>query len=849
MTLALYGKSKRRQAGLLASALIAVLLATMAAVLWLGTARADAVTGGVNTTTAGGVVQDGNTKYTAKCDVYLKAAQVGGNNLGPDGIWYIHVVDPSGATVLTPGVGFITATVTKGDFASYLDASAVSHVAIGGVVPLCAIGTYADTPNNGGEYKAEASYNDSTFKGGNKADNFKVNVAPPTISKTQSSQVSDDSAKFYWAISVANPAGSPQTVRVSDTGATFVAQTSPNPASGTCTGLGVDCTVAASQTLIIRVSKPKPAAICSPQTVPNTAILSVVDGTAVTQVGTSTATPDYTVPASTGEQCASKGTLTVRKVGNFAAGLAPAGFSGPITGTTSGTWSADVGGSDSKTVTAGTGYGVSETTTGFPLSVTGGTVTGAQYKVLASSTDQCGTTGFSAIAPTGLTVSVGGETVVCVQNTFEATQVLQGSVVVKKDYVLNGGTKVVPVVHVEDLFDPTPNIDAGGVNDATHSQWEPVPVNTSGIVTVWEDLPAGWTTNGPPTVSGSCEVAQLSFLTAGELLQSSEQLAADVSDPNAIVELTVRTDGTCIVTFHNVRIETSRKIRIGKVTATATHPAEAFTGTIAPGAPTTFSASLPANAGTGPIGEYVMSSQVAQVVTETNIPANWTLDGYAVTSDTDDVKTCSPTASYTGTSASVPAGSGTYLVCIKNTYTPPIVPPGAITVTKTTTLNGSPQPQERIGWHIQVTSAACSVNLTQDTDAAGKATFSNLPVCNDYVVSEDTGNAPFAGYTAVTASTVTAVAVTSNGNTPVGFTNNRVFNPPPICQFGCSPVIISTPTAPPPTPTIVPPTPTVAPPTPTPTKAVDVVAGEKTPGAIATPLAPSTGSGFFGGDG
>lgn len=750
MTLALHGKSKRRQMGLLTAALMAVVLAAVGGVLWMGVAGAvpSSVTGAVNTSTSAGTVQNGNTKYTNKCDVYLRAAQQGNSNLGPDGTWYIKVTDPSGATLLTPNPpGYITATVSGGKFVSYKDFGGTSHTATNDVVPLCAVGTYSDTPNSGGEYKAWASISTGFADSDSKTDNFKVKLADPTISKSQS-QVSQDPTSFYWSISVNNPAAADQTVRVSDTGATFVAQTSPNPASGTCTGLGVDCTVKAKQTLVIGVSKLKPAATCSPQTMSNTATLSVVDGQTVTQLTSSKATPDYIVAASTGEQCSSQGTLTVRKVGNFSAGVVAGGFSGPISGPSaySSTWSADVGGQDSKTVTAGTGYAVSETTTGFPLNVTDGTVNGAQYKVLASPTEECGTSGFTASAPSNLTVTTGAETVVCVQNTFSDTQEIRGSVIVKKEYVLNGGTKVVPVVHVEDLNDPTPAIDGNGLNDATHSQWEPVPVDTSGLVSVWEDLPAGWTTSGPPTISG-CQIPDHSFL-----VQASENLVfVPPADANTAVQVLVDPEGICTVTFHNEQIAQTRTIRIGKVTTTATHPQEFFTGTIAPGTPGTFSVNLPANQSAGPITDYVMANQNGQVVTETNVPANWTVNGYTVKADANGKGSCSTTESYSGTSANVPSGSGTYLVCIRNTYTPP----------PTTT----PTP----------------------------------------------------------------------------------FNP---CAFGCAPLILNTPTPTvvPPTPTVVPPTPTVAPPTATPTKApVEEVEGAKTPGAIATPLAPSTGSGL--GDG
>jgi len=76
---------------------------------------------------------------------------------------------------------------------------------------------------------------------------------------------------------------------------------------------------------------------------------------------------------------------------------------------------------------------------------------------------------------------------------------------------------------------------------------------------------------------------------------------------------------------------------------------------------------------------------------------------------------------------------------------------------------------------------------------------------------------------------------------------------PPLVCTNCFPIILTTPvpttTAVPPTATPVPPTATVKPtekPEVKPTEPVDNVAGEKTPGALSTPIAPSTGSGLAG---
>ncbi len=116
----------------------------------------------------------------------------------------------------------------------------------------------------------------------------------------------------------------------------------------------------------------------------------------------------------------------------------------------------------------------------------------------------------------------------------------------------------------------------------------------------------------------------------------------------------------------------TRTIRVGKVTSTATHPAATFAGTITPGTPGAFSVGLTANQAVGTIVDYTMSSQAAQTVVETTLPANWALDGYSVTSDPTGTLTCSNTMTFS-TDNVVSAGAGTYLVCIKNHYTAPPV--------------------------------------------------------------------------------------------------------------------------------------------------------------------------------
>jgi len=175
-------------------------------------------------------------------------------------------------------------------------------------------------------------------------------------------------------------------------------------------------------------------------------------------------------------------------------------------------------------------------------------------------------------------------------------------------------------------------------------------------------------------------------------------------------------------------------------------------------------------------------------------------------------------------------------------------PLGSILVNKTTQLlvNGvlDSHKQDRSGWRITVTSAACGVSEMKTTDSSGNALFSGLPMCSDYVVAEDLKLPPAPGYSPVGPASVSNV--TPGATTPerIDFVNQRVVTTCTDCYTQPTP----TPTATTPpntaTPTNTPsPTATLAPNTPTP---VSTTAGEKTPGAP-TPIAPSTGAGVLGG--
>ncbi len=185
-------------------------------------------------------------------------------------------------------------------------------------------------------------------------------------------------------------------------------------------------------------------------------------------------------------------------------------------------------------------------------------------------------------------------------------------------------------------------------------------------------------------------------------------------------------------------------------------------------------------------------------------------------------------------------------------------PNGSINAQKVavTSANGGADqaaPNDDDGWIITVKSVECSYELSKPTDANGFASFTNLEICDDYVVSENPNNPSSPDF-------VPASPISVNGQTPVGqtitFLNRKSTTTPP-CSVGCGNTVPT-------------PTPTTADfdanrhanlhayagfdrpgredPGPTEKPSETAVAGEKTPGpGNPTPVAPSTGNGLMGG--
>ncbi len=149
------------------------------------------LSGAIFTTTVDGTRVDANI-YAAKTDVYLdggpgatapqKAAAL------PSGDYYFQVTDPSGKTVLSSDditcrrIHFENGQITE----VYRGPSGCMHASGSdqndGALTVQLM-PYADTPNNGGEYKAWVTpvgdYTDSFINRYSKTDNFKVRSQTP----------------------------------------------------------------------------------------------------------------------------------------------------------------------------------------------------------------------------------------------------------------------------------------------------------------------------------------------------------------------------------------------------------------------------------------------------------------------------------------------------------------------------------------------------------------------------------------------------------------------------------------------------------------------------------------------
>ncbi len=151
------GDVGRRLFGVMATAVSALAISLASAPMALA---APPLSGAIFTTLASGAEVNGNI-YANKGDVYLNGgpgahAKPGAAGL-PDGTYVFMVTDPSGKTLLSQDLAQCRlVTVSGGAFQSVTASDpSCAHATSTGVSGITVqLMPYADTPNNGGEYKA-----------------------------------------------------------------------------------------------------------------------------------------------------------------------------------------------------------------------------------------------------------------------------------------------------------------------------------------------------------------------------------------------------------------------------------------------------------------------------------------------------------------------------------------------------------------------------------------------------------------------------------------------------------------------------------------------------------------------
>jgi len=226
-------------------------------------------------------------------------------------------------------------------------------------------------------------------------------------------------------------------------------------------------------------------------------------------------------------------------------------------------------------------------------------------------------------------------------------------------------------------------------------------------------------------------------------------------------------------------------------------------------------------------------------VTEVIPATGWSMTGSIILEDNDQDGSWDEQFTYDGQPAAIALDFGaTYRVNLYNQEN------GSILVQKRTTRelsNGQDvdAPTDRDGWIITISSAECSYQESKPTGANGQALFTNLPICDDYVVSENPVNPSSPGYVPDGPTSRNNIEPGQDQPTFVRFENKR-YETDPGCFPNC-PVFTPTPTSTP-TGTATPTTPTTTTTTtPTTTTTATVPAGTATPASPTNPPAsPST---------
>jgi hypothetical protein len=213
-----------------------------------------------------------------------------------------------------------------------------------------------------------------------------------------------------------------------------------------------------------------------------------------------------------------------------------------------------------------------------------------------------------------------------------------------------------------------------------------------------------------------------------------------------------------------------------------------------------------------------------------NAKAGYALAGFATVYGAGAQCPAGPSPNGTAGTADLSGGNTAALVCVYND------PRVSITAYKVEVSGGSESPGH--GWKVTLTGCGMAADTHPTGGTDGSYTWSDVPPCNAYTVSEDPDSKPGQDFHPSGPTSVLVNATTAGQTYPFTFRNVKVFT----CYPGC--IVPKEPTQPTPEATALPVTPP-PPPTPTapPVTPTDVVVGARTPGPPVTPIAPSTGSG------
>ena len=296
-------------------------------------------------------------------------------------------------------------------------------------------------------------------------------------------------------------------------------------------------------------------------------------------------------------------------------------------------------------------------------------------------------------------------------------------------------------------------------------------------------LPAGFDTNGIQwaVVDGddSCDTVTT--------WHDGDTASGDDTDNGGNLALDSNNDEVTVC-FRNVpEGEEERTLRVIKTTQTGTHPGGTFSGTVSPGGTdTSFSRTLAADASTS-AAEALSVSDAGQTVTETTLPANWSLVGYELHNDPNGTATCdgTPVSTSDGASIAVPANGDDYLVCIENEWTEPTTP--MIHIYKVIVGPDDPDRTDDFGYTVDSETHQVASGVF-DTDAPAWVDHQDLIVGETYQVTESSLPASSNGTWSVIGTIVGAGDATQQGcenavNAPKAGGASTAFTPLPENGF------------------------------------------------------------------